>query len=77
MEKAIEARLLTEFGFTDDEINDFYTSFGDNKAAYEQRNSNTVDSLYSFIDFDRFKNDMIQMKKSVTNTEGNINFSDY
>jgi len=77
MEKAIEARLLTEFAFTDDEINGFYTSFPDNKAAYEQRNSNTVDSLYSFIDFDRFKNDMIQMKKSVTNTEGNINFSDY
>ena len=77
MEKAIEARLINEFDFTDDEINDFYTSFGENKDTYEKRNPSTVDSLYSFIDFDRFKNDMIQMKKSVSMTEGSTNMADH
>lgn len=65
MERTIEAKLVQQYNFTDDQLNDFYTSFPDKKADYEKRNENTVNSLYSFIDFDKFKSDMLEMKKSM------------
>ena len=37
---------------------------------YEQININTVEALFSFIDFDKFKKDMLEMKKSIDDTSG-------
>lgn len=65
MEKTIESKLIGEFNFQDEEISQFYTSFPDKKQHYEQINVNTVDALFSFIDFDRFKKEMLEMKKSI------------
>jgi len=31
---------------------------------------NTVDTLFKLIDFDKFKKDMIEMKKSINDTQG-------
>lgn len=70
MEKTIEQKLLEEFKFADDEINSFYTSFPEKKEHYEQINVNTVEALFSFIDFDKFKKDMLEMKKSIDDTSG-------
>ena len=33
-------------------------------------NINTVDTLFKLIDFDKFKEDMIEMKKSINDTQG-------
>ena len=33
-------------------------------------NINTVDTLFKLIDFDKFKKDMIEMKKSINDTQG-------
>ena len=70
MEKTIESKLLNDFKFSDEEINNFYTSFPDKKAHYETVNINTVDALFSFIDFDRFKKEMLEMKKSIDDKTG-------
>ena len=72
MERLIEAKLVQEFNFTDEEVNDFYTTFQDKKAEYEARNVDTVDALYSFIEFDRFKKEMLDFKKSQTHTTGGV-----
>ena len=70
MENTIESKLIGEFSFQDEEINHFYTSFADKKQHYEQINVNTVDALFSFIDFDRFKKEMLEMKKSIEDKQG-------
>ena len=68
-EKVIEARLKEQHGVTDDQIAAFLLSFKDNKKTYEDDNTDTVDALYAMIDFDKFKEKMIQAKKGMKNDE--------
>ena len=49
LEEIIEAQLKAEF--TDDEVNNFYSTFPDNMAAYKEENADTMEILYGFIDF--------------------------
>lgn len=35
MERTIEAKLIQDYNYSDDQINAFYTSFKQNKAEYE------------------------------------------
>jgi hypothetical protein len=49
LEQLIEVKLKAKF--SDDEVNEFYSSFGENAAEYEKVNSKVVDQLYNFIDF--------------------------
>ena len=57
METAIEGQLKTTYGISDEELDAFYDSFKhDGKIkAYEAENKDVVDILFSFIDFDKFK----------------------
>lgn len=65
MERTIEVKLVSDYNYTEGEINAFYDSFKANKSEYEKLNPSTVDSLYSFVNFDKFKSDMLEMKKSI------------
>jgi hypothetical protein len=49
MEKNIESNLLKTF--SEAEIGEFLTTFKDKMESYEYENSDTVDVLFSFIDF--------------------------
>ena len=49
--------------YSDDEINNFYVDFATDMKKYEAINSNTMDQLYGFIDFQDFKVNIIGYKK--------------
>ena len=63
MDRVISARLKNENGFSEAEIEAFLGTFEQNKENYSATNSDTVDTLYSFIDFMHFKKSMIDFKK--------------
>jgi hypothetical protein len=71
MDRVISASLKNESGFSEAEIEAFLSTFEQNKAAYTETNADTVDTLFSFIDFEHFKKSLIDMKKAATsdNTE--------
>ena len=73
MDRVISARLKNENGFSESEIAAFLTSFEQNKDAYTATNADTVDTLYSFIDFMHFKKSMIDFKKGSKENSQAIN----
>lgn len=77
MDRIISARLKSENGFNDAEIEEFLSSFEQNKDAYMANNADTVDTLYSFIDFMHFKKQMIEFKKSISQSAEAINESGF
>ena len=53
MEQIIEAKL--KVNFSDDEVKAFYETFKDKLDSYEKIDAETVDILFGFVDFDKFK----------------------
>jgi hypothetical protein len=60
LEQMIEANLLEKF--SNDQIEAFYGTFKDNLARYEKLNPEAVDTLFSFVDFDAFKKNILLSK---------------
>lgn len=60
MEQIIEAKLKADF--SDDEIKNFYSTFKDKLESYEKIDAETVDVLFGFVDFDKFKQKMLEYK---------------
>lgn len=52
-----------------DDIDEFYGSFVENMPRYEAEDPVTVNSLFSFIDFDKFKTSILQYKADRKNIE--------
>ena len=77
MDRVITARLKNENGFADAEIEAFLGSFEQNKDTYSATNADTVDTLYSFIDFMHFKKLMLEFKKSTNENADAINESGF
>jgi hypothetical protein len=48
--------------YTDNQIESFYGTFKDNLQAYDKVNPQVVDSLFGFIDFEKFKNSILLSK---------------
>lgn len=63
LETVIEVELQKTFSHED--IKAFYQHFKENLGAYEEKNKDTVDTLYSFIDFDKFKQAILKYKSDV------------
>ena len=63
LEKMIEENLSQKFN--QDQIDAFYGTFIDNMAAYKDFNSHAVETLYGFIDFEKFKAEIIKYKKDM------------
>ena len=60
LEKMIEARLSASFD--NSAIEEFYANFKDNMAKYEAANKDGFDTLFGFIDFDKFKANILKYK---------------
>jgi hypothetical protein len=65
MERTIEARLREDYKYSDDQIEQFLKSFVDNMPKYKQKDPEAVETLYGFIDFQKFKNTMVTYKKGM------------
>lgn len=59
----IEAKLVEKFSQKD--IDEFYGTFKDKMADYNQANPSAVDVLFGFIDFDKFKKNILRHKKDM------------
>jgi hypothetical protein len=63
MEKLIEAKLKGEYGHTDEDIEIFYNEFKGDVKEFEKEDMDTVDILYSMVDFNKFKKSMLTYVK--------------
>ena len=70
LEQIIELNLRDRY--TDEQIEAFYESFKDNMKEYEKVNLEAVDSLFGFIDFEKFKRSILLSKH-----KDNENFKKY
>ena len=60
LEEIIEINLKDKY--TDDQIEEFYAAFKDNMPAYQKINPEVVESLFDFIDFEKFKKSILLSK---------------
>ena len=60
LEEIIEINLKDKY--TDDQIEEFYASFKDKIPEYRKINPEVVDSLFDFIDFEKFKKSILLSK---------------
>lgn len=63
LETLIDVELAKTF--SPEDIKAFYSDFKANLKQYEEVNSSTVDTLYSFVDFDQFKAAILRYKVDV------------
>lgn len=63
LEQIIETKLKESF--SEDDINTFYKSFKDNLTHYESINSEVVDTIFGFTDFEKFKSVIITYKRGL------------
>ena len=61
LENIIVVKL--EQKFQSDDVDNFYATFVENIAKYEAEDAVTVNSLFSFIDFNKFKESILLYKK--------------
>ena len=59
----IEANLKEQY--SDEEIELFYSTFKDNLSKYEKINPEVVDTLFGFIDFEKFKKSILLHKNAL------------
>jgi hypothetical protein len=52
MEKLLDHYMTQQEGFTEEQLNAFYSHFKANMKEYEQVNAHTLDILYGIIDFE-------------------------
>ena len=63
LEKIIDIKLKEQY--TQAEINAFYKSFKKNFSTFQSKNAQVVSTLNDFIDFQKFKETMIEWKKKI------------
>ena len=68
-ENAIEAKLQEDFKFSEQQIKGFYLSLEAKKASYEQENADTMDILFTMINFESFKKKMLAAKRGMIDDE--------
>ena len=68
LDQLMETQLKGKF--SDQELEAFYVGFKDKMPVYEKIHIDVVDNLFAFIDFDKFKKQMLLAKNTV-----NENFS--
>ena len=68
-EKVIEARIREQYGFDEEAFATFLESLAEKKGEYEAENADTVNILFSMIEFDQFKKKMLEAKKGLVDSE--------
>lgn len=71
VEQVLELQVKERYAISDAEMDEFYGGFTDKSklAEYESLSKDTVDHLFTMIDFVHFKNLMLQTKKSASGNE--------
>jgi hypothetical protein len=59
----IEAKLKEKF--SQEDIDEFYENFKERMAEYNEANSAAVDVLFGFVDFDKFKKNILRHKQDM------------
>lgn len=59
----IEAKLKEKF--SQEDIDEFYEKFKERMAEYNEANSGAVDVLFGFVDFDKFKKNILRHKQDM------------
>ena len=54
-DKILEAKLKQDHGVSDEQMQAFFATFEDNKQRYVQENTDTVDLLFTMINFDALR----------------------
>lgn len=71
LEEIIETQLKNKF--SEIEIEQFYQDFKTNIKVYQDHNQDVYDVLLSFIDFNKFKQSMIDFKKTIEADQNALN----
>jgi ADP-ribosylation factor-like protein 2-binding protein len=70
-DKMIDMKLKTDDGYTDQQLADFKDHFKENMPKYEEINSDVVDILFGYVDFQKFKRVMLTYRKGMIDQEFN------
>lgn len=62
LEQIIDSKLFQDF--PEPTVKAFYSDFANNFKSYEQINPDTVETLFGFTDFNKFKEQVLELKKS-------------
>ena len=65
LDQTITAKLLEAKYDEQADLEPFYKGFKANIKLYEAENPDVVDTLYTFIDFQKFKDNILEIKKSI------------
>ena len=63
MEDILDVTLIDSYGHIKAYIEEFYKSFISNIEIYKSINEDVVDTLFSMVDFGKFKSSIIEYKK--------------
>lgn len=76
--KILESTIDTQLyqNYQEAQISAFYNDFKDNFKEYQKVNSDTVEILFGFIDFNKFKTQMLEVKKSQVSDTVDVSNSD-
>ena len=75
MEQMIDLKV-TDGKHTEDQLAAFYEHFKTNYADYKAQNEEAMQTLLDFLDFNKFKANMIEFKKIMDKDEAMTNLAD-
>ena len=62
LDQLIDAKLREKF--SEDQIESFYETYAKNSSVYKKTNPNVHDTLFGFVDFQKFREQMISYKNA-------------
>ena len=79
IEQLIESQLKEKNGYSDQDLDEFYKSLKEDGAIkrYQETNNDTLEILYGFIDFDKFKLQMLKAQKGVQDKDSKETVEEY
>ena len=64
MEQILDVTLKNEtYQHSDEQVDQFYSTFKDNQEVYRGMNEDVMDTLYGLVDFQKFKTSVLEYKK--------------
>lgn len=69
MEKVLDVTLKDQYKHQEADVDAFYGSFKDLRASYETMNSDVMDTLFSMVDFSKFKECLLDYKRGMINMD--------
>lgn len=67
MDRTIQTKLMDEYQIGEEDIKSFLSTFEEQIETYKKENSEVVDILFGYVDFQIFKKAMMTYKKGIVN----------